>query len=139
MFIARKNIAARFFSFPRRIFNDLRGIIYTEKIKYCEYLSLRVEKARLIREIKDSERHYADSVPDFERVVGALEWIVNKNTAEALLAAELLRDIARYEMQFRTRGENPTDFMLNFYRKEIIKKILDEGAFAEEKINRLLK
>ncbi|GBR73115.1 hypothetical protein NO1_0553 [Candidatus Termititenax aidoneus] len=139
MFIARKNIAARVLNFPKKIFNDFREIIHTEKMKYCEYLSPRVEKARLIREIKTQKRIYADSVPDFERVVGLLEWIVDKNTADALLAAELLRDIARAEARFRAKSGNPANFIPGYHREKIIKTILDEGDSAEETIERLLK
>jgi hypothetical protein len=120
MFIARKNIAARFLGFPKKIFNDLREIMHTEKMKYCEYLNLQVEKARLIRTIKDPERVYTDSVPDFERVVGALEWIVNKNTPDALLAAELLRDIINRDAQVRAKYGSMANFMRDEYHKEII-------------------
>ncbi|GBR76012.1 hypothetical protein NO2_0629 [Candidatus Termititenax persephonae] len=139
MFIARKNVAARFLGFPKKIFNDFREFVYAEKIKYCEHLSPRVEKARLIREIKDPERLCTDNVPDFDRVVGTLEWIVNTNTADTLLAAELLRDIARHETRFKARYGSLAGFMLDHCRREIIKTILYEGASAEEMIERLLR
>jgi hypothetical protein len=138
MFIARKNIATRIFGFPNKIINDLRQIIHTEKMNYCEYMSLRVEKAKLIRAIKDPERLYTEEMIDFERVVDVLEWIVNENTVDAPLAAELLRNIAEREKQFRVKYGDWADFWRDSYRKEIIKEILVDGKLAEEAIERLL-
>jgi hypothetical protein len=137
MFIARKNIAARLWSFPRRIINNVRDFLYAEKIKYCEdILRPRVEKANLIRECVSLSPF---SAAVFNKVAGALEWNVANSTPCALLAANILRDIAQREAQFRAEHGSLTNFMLDDYRERIIKEILTEGDFAEEKIRRLLK
>jgi hypothetical protein len=137
MFIARKNIAARLWSFPRRIINNVRDFLYAEKINYCEsVLRPRVEKAKLVRECVSLSPL---SVMVFSKVAGALEWNVANSTPYTPLAAEILRDIAQLETQFRAEHGSRANFMLDKYRERIIKEILAEGDFAEEKIRRLLK
>ncbi|MDR1453584.1 MAG: hypothetical protein LBJ25_06405, partial [Candidatus Margulisbacteria bacterium] len=62
---------------------------------------------------------------------------VYNNTADAPLAAEILRDIARREAQFQEEHHDRAASMLSGYQKKIIKEILLAGYRAEERIKQL--